>query len=50
MRGLRGDDLVPLIAQPDDLRLVVVGGPGKHSSVLPCFGTAPCSVTLPLDI
>ena len=50
MRGLEGDDLVPLIAEPDHLRLFVVGGPGKHSSVLPCFGTAPCSVTERLDL
>ncbi|MQA86149.1 MAG: hypothetical protein GEV03_16330 [Streptosporangiales bacterium] len=29
---------LPLVDSPDDFRVLVAGGPGKHSSVLPSFG------------
>jgi hypothetical protein len=33
---------------PDDLMVIVAGGPGKHSSVVPTFG-ATRSVTIPIE-
>ncbi|MEX2145761.1 MAG: hypothetical protein WED01_01955 [Candidatus Rokuibacteriota bacterium] len=32
------DTQVPIAARPDDLMVVVAGGPGKHSSIVPTFG------------
>ena len=29
------DTLLPIVAQPDDIQLIVVGGPGKHSHFWP---------------
>ena len=34
------DTLLPIVRQPDDLSLIVVGGAGKHSSWQPSFGDA----------
>ena len=49
MRDLEPDDrLVPLVTDPSKFRIVVAGGPGKHSSVIPSWGQT-ASVTLPLD-
>jgi hypothetical protein len=39
------DPASPIIARPDDLIVVVVGGFGRHSSWLPTFGEATRSVT-----
>ena len=33
---------------PDNIRVVVVGGPGKHSSLIPSWGMTR-SVTLPVE-
>ena len=49
MRDLEPDDrLVPLVTDPAKFRIVVAGGAGKHSSVIPSWGQT-VSVTLPLD-
>ena len=48
MEALDGDDLVPMTGSPDHIRTVVVGGAGKHSSVIPSWGmTTP--VTVPVE-
>lgn len=41
-------DEVALCASPDDIMVVVAGGPGKHSSIIPTFG-ATRSVTARID-
>jgi hypothetical protein len=49
MRDLEPDDRrVPLVTDPSKFRIVVAGGAGKHSSVIPSWGQT-ASVTLPLD-
>jgi hypothetical protein len=47
-RALRDDELVPMTAHPDNIRVMVVGGPGKHSSVVPSWGMT-TSVTIPVE-
>ena len=39
------DGPVPMVANPEDLAIIVLGGPGKHSSWVPTFGGATRSVT-----
>jgi hypothetical protein len=39
------DGPVPIVPTPDDLAVVVLGGPGKHSSWVPTFGGTTRSVT-----
>jgi YidC/Oxa1 family membrane protein insertase len=41
------DGRVPILDRPDDLLVIVAGGPGKHSLVLPTFGST-AAVTVPL--
>lgn len=48
MRSLDGSDLVPMTAHPDNIRVFVTGGPGKHSSVIPSWGMT-ASVTVPVE-
>ena len=48
MEEVADDALVPITDHPDNFRVLVVGGAGKHSSVLPSWGMTK-SVTLPLD-
>jgi hypothetical protein len=43
------DELVPMTADPDDIRVMVAGGPGKHSCVIPSWGTISRSVTVPVE-
>jgi hypothetical protein len=38
MESVGDTDLLPMTASPDQIRVVVVGGPGKHSSVIPSWG------------
>jgi hypothetical protein len=45
--GRPGDADVPWCARPEDLIVLVAGGPGKHSSLVPTFG-ATRSVTMPI--
>ncbi len=42
------DDLVPITDHPDNIRLFVAGGAGKHSCVIPSWGMTR-SVTLPVE-
>jgi hypothetical protein len=32
------DSLIPITANKEDIMIIVVGGPGRHSSFLPSFG------------
>ena len=41
------DDMLPMTAHPDNIQVFVVGGPGKHSSLIPSWGMTK-SVTLPV--
>jgi hypothetical protein len=45
--GLGPDDRVPILDRPEDLNVVVVGGNGRHSVVIPTFGTTQ-PVTVPI--
>jgi hypothetical protein len=36
---------VPMVRTPEDLAIIVLGGPGKHSSWVPTFGGTTRSVT-----
>lgn len=42
------DDTVSVAVSPDDVMVVVAGGPGKHSAIVPTFGTTR-SVTVPVE-
>lgn len=48
MRALTDDAFVPMTAHPDNIRVFVTGGPGKHSSVIPSWGMT-TSVTVPVE-
>ena len=47
MDRLEDDAPTPMTEHPDNIRVMVVGGPGKHSSVIPSWGMTR-SVTLPV--
>jgi hypothetical protein len=47
MKTVADDHLLPMTAEPDNIRVVVSGGPGKHSLVIPSWGMTR-SVTLPV--
>jgi hypothetical protein len=32
--------LCPIVGKPEDIHVVVTGGPGKHSAFIPTFGTS----------
>jgi hypothetical protein len=46
--SLGGEDLMPITDHPDNIRVLVAGGAGKHSCVIPSWGMTK-SVTLPLE-
>jgi hypothetical protein len=46
--GRPGDAEIPWCASADDLMVIVAGGPGKHSSLVPTFG-ATRSVTVAIE-
>jgi hypothetical protein len=48
MRASSDDAMLPMTAQPGNIRVLVVGGPGKHSSIIPSWGMT-ASVTLPVE-
>ena len=48
LHALRDDDPMPLTDHPDKFRVLVSGGPGKHSCVIPSWGMT-ASVTLPVE-
>jgi hypothetical protein len=45
IRALGDDELLPVTDSPGKLRILVMGGTGKHSLVFPSFGLQPTSVT-----
>jgi hypothetical protein len=45
---LADDELMPMTAHPDHIKVLVVGGPGKHSSVIPSWGMTK-SVTVAVE-
>ncbi len=47
-RHLDDDDVMAMTEHPDNIRVLVVGGAGKHSSVVPSWGMTR-SVTLPVE-
>jgi len=47
--GAPDSTLVPIVQDPEDIVLIVLGGPGKHSMYLPTFG-ATRAVTRPLRL
>jgi hypothetical protein len=48
MKTVPDDHPLPMTAEPDNIRVVVSGGPGKHSLLLPSWGMTR-SVTLPVE-
>ncbi len=42
------DDLLPISDRPEDIHIIVAGGPGKHSCWMPTFGGMTRPVTIPL--
>ena len=41
------NDYYPMVPTPEDIHILVAGGPGKHSAYIPPFGfTAACSVRI----
>lgn len=48
MKTVADDHLLPMTGEPDNIRVVVAGGPGKHSLVVPSWGMTR-SVTLPVE-
>lgn len=47
-RTLGDDELMPMTEHPDNIKVFVVGGPGKHSSVIPSWGMTK-SVTIEVE-
>jgi hypothetical protein len=43
------DAMLPMTSRPEDIRVMVAGGPGKHSCVIPSWGSISRSVTVPVD-
>lgn len=37
---LKPDTLLPISPRPEDIQLIVAGGPGTHSVYVPCFGNS----------
>lgn len=48
-KSLRDDELVPMTLDPDDIHILVAGGAGKHSCIIPAWGSMSRSVTLPIE-
>jgi hypothetical protein len=48
LRALADDVPMPITDHPDNIRLLVAGGAGKHSCVIPSWGMTH-SVTLPIE-
>src|SRR3954447_17665218 len=48
MKTVPDDHLLPMTGEADNIRVVVAGGPGKHSLVVPSWGMTK-SVTLPVE-
>ena len=48
LKALDDDEAQPITDHPDNIRVLVAGGPGKHSCVIPSWGMTR-SVTLPVE-
>lgn len=48
MKAVDDDELLPMTGDADNIRVLVSGGPGKHSLVVPSWGMTR-SITLPLE-
>ncbi len=48
MKTVDDDHLLPMTGDADNIRVLVAGGPGKHSLVVPSWGMT-ASVTLPVE-
>jgi len=48
MEAVPDDQLLPMTGRPDNVQVLVVGGAGKHSCVVPSWGMT-TSVTLPVE-
>ena len=48
MKLCADDHELPMTAHPDNIRVLVAGGPGKHSSLIPSWGMTR-SVTVPVE-
>ena len=48
MEGVADDQLLPMTGHPDNIRVMVVGGAGKHSMIVPSWGMT-TSVTLAVE-
>ncbi len=48
MKEVADDHLLPMTAEPENIRVLVAGGPGKHSLVVPSWGMTR-SVTLAVE-
>jgi hypothetical protein len=48
-QALRDDEMMPMTIRPDDIRVLVAGGAGKHSCVIPSWGSISRSVTAPVE-
>ena len=44
----KGGVMIPIADTPEDIVLVVAGGPGRHSAFLPTFGYRTKAVTCPI--
>ena len=52
--GMNGDDFpgeaaIPFIKKPEDLIVIVAGGPGRHSCWMPTVGNIALSATMPIQ-
>ncbi len=48
MKIVDDDHMLPMTGHPDNIRVFVVGGPGKHTSLIPSWGMTR-SVTVPVE-
>ena len=48
MKTCADDDLVPMTGDAENIKVMVVGGPGKHTLIVPSWGMTR-SVTIPVD-
>ncbi len=48
MKSVPDDHALPMTGDPDNIRVLVAGGPGKHTLVVPSWGMTR-SVTMPVD-
>jgi hypothetical protein len=48
MKLVAPDDPLPMTGHPDNIKVFVVGGAGKHSSLIPSWGMTK-SVSLPVE-